>query len=678
MSPHIDITKKDPRYESLKSNAAIRLLSIKPGYPSETLECGLIVINNLDDAPPYEALSYVWGDEDFAEPIVCNGIATTVTANLGKALKHLRPLASWNYANTWDKNHRLHSSRNTWKGFATHRFEKYHAASPTESLIWIDALCINQDDLQERATQVKLMGRIYGRAEFVNIWLGEEGTQPVPQAPMAKKLLASKLTPRHYVGVYGNMPIVISFNAQALRNVDGARNPWINLTSADNADFRNQSFGFPPPSAPEWDIVRQFFAHPWFQRVWVVQEVVLARRYVALIGNWEIEWSALGQAAAWFQSNGYELPLRSEFRPSDEKDMLPVTNAASVWQMCEARHDGISLLDLLRELRDRSATKPADKLYATFGLAKEVQMSAEGKLNSLLEPDYTRPFMEVYRDASRYLIDEHKTLDVLSHAGSTGVSDDPKWPSWVPNWFEGKASTEFVSGHTKDLFRADAGEPLTTSDPLDKNMLTLTGIELDTVQSYGDRLASYGIGFRTYQEEREFVMAAWNIYSAQTAQQASPYSSKAEILRAFTMTLTAGLSNRSIPADQDPRYPNDAARWFSEHLKNRVPTTSWKQSLAWAALPKADPGRFHEAFVRACLDRRFFVTQGGYVGVGPKTIKDGDCIVVLFGGKVPYVLRRSGRRFRFIGDVYIPGLMEGQAVERWKETKTGAETFEIV
>ena len=667
----------DPHYEPLTRNTAIRLLSIKPGYQSETLECGLIVISDLDDAPPYEALSYVWGSETFAEPIICNGIPTTVTANLGKALKHLRPLASWNYANTWDKNHKLHSSRNIWKGFATHRFEKYYAASPAESLIWIDALCINQGDLQERATQVKLMGRIYERAESVNIWLGEEGTRPVFQAPKTKNPLADTLTPRHYVGVYGNMPIVLSFIAQALRNVDGAKNPLTSLTSADNADFRNQSFGFPPPSAPEWNIVREFFAHPWFQRVWVVQEVVLARRNVALIGNWEIEWSALGRAAAWFQSKGYELPLRSEFRPSDEKDMLPVTHAASVWQMCEARHDGIPMLDLLRELRDRLATQRVDKLYATFGLAKECRMSAEGQLSSLLEPDYTRPFEEVYRDASRYLISEHKSLDVLSHAGSTDVSDDPKWPSWVPNWFEGKASTEFAS--TKDLYYADAGEPLTMDEPLDDNVLALTGIEVDTVQSYGDRLASYGIGFRTYQEEREFVMAAWNIHSAQeSAQQASPYSSKAEILHAFTMTLTAGLSNRSIPADQDPRYPNDAARWFSEHLKNRIPTSSWKQSLAWAVLPKADPGRFHEAFARACLDRRFFVTQGGYMGIGPKTVKGGDRIVVLFGGKVPYILRPSGRRFKFVGDAYIPGLMDGQAVERWKEAKTTTTRFEIV
>ena len=666
-------------YEPL-GERAVRLLSIKPAYPSETLECGLVVIKSLDDAPPYEALSYVWGSEPATESIVCNGVTVNITANLYEALKHLRPLVSWNYANTWDESHKLHSSRNAWKDIAKHRFEKYHAASPTSALIWIDALCINQDDLHERANQVKLMGNIYGRAETVNIWLGEESSQWMPGSPPKgwTTKLSQKMAPKHHIGTYGSMLVVLSFIAQAVRNIKGAKNPLVDLKPADDSDFRNRALGFPPPTAPEWDIVRKFFAHPWFQRVWVVQEVVLAQRAVALIGNWEIEWSALGQVARWFQRKGYELPLRSEFRPTDEKDMLPVTNAASVWRICEARDSGIPLLDLLKTSRDRLATQPADKLYATYGLAKELQAIGSGQLNALLEPDYTRPVVEVYRDAAVYLIIEYGNLDVLSHAGGTDVSNSLIWPSWVPNWSEVKASTEYATEDLGNISRADANEPLTMGIPQNNNTLVMDGIEVDLVQSYGDRLTSHGIGFQTYQEERDFVVAAWNMYSAQSARQDSPYRSKSEVLHSFTLSLTAGLSNLSQPADQDPTYKHDAARWFSDNLKNRIPSSSWMQRLAWPVLAKADPGRFHEAFVRACLERRFFITQSGYMGVGPEAMRDGDCVVILFGGKVPYILRRAGSRWRFVGDAYVPVLMEGQAVNRWKATKSKATTFEIV
>ena len=73
---------------------------------------------------------------------------------------------------------------------------------------------------------------------------------------------------------------------------------------------------------------------------------------------------------------------------------------------------------------------------------------------------------------------------------------------------------EYVSKSNGTIYWADADEPLTMGVSLLENGLVLKGIAIDMIQSYGDRLISYGLGYQTYQEERDFVMAAWNISCA--------------------------------------------------------------------------------------------------------------------------------------------------------------------
>lgn len=61
--------------------------------------------------------------------------------------------------------------------------------------------------------------------------------------------------------------------------------------------------------------------------------------------------------------------------------------------------------------------------------------------------------------------------------------------------------------------------------------------------------------------------------------------------------------------------------------------------------------------------RKTFRTQKGYVGLGPAGLMNGDVVVVFYGGSVPYVLRREGRAFRFVGEAYCEGVMDGEALD---------------
>lgn len=110
-------------YQPLPAGS-IRLLSIVPGFASEAINCSLVVVADVEQAPTFDAISYVWGTELSEEPIMCNGQRMTVTKNLIEAMRYLRPLPRWDSVITWPENHPLHSSRNVWREFASNRQEE--------------------------------------------------------------------------------------------------------------------------------------------------------------------------------------------------------------------------------------------------------------------------------------------------------------------------------------------------------------------------------------------------------------------------------------------------------------------------------------------------------------------------------------------------------------------------
>lgn len=178
--------------------------------------------------------------------------------------------------------------------------------------VWIDAICINQNYMAERANQVKLMRKVYHTASTVKIWLRKEqkleasfsavtreADESTPH-PITHTLLVRdrihpylplvpqprRLAPRHHIETYSSMPIVLLFLAQALRNMEAKPNSLVSLQPLEDSGHRNLVYGLPPPSAREWKTFREFLSNPWFQRIWIVQEAVLARKAIVVIGNW--------------------------------------------------------------------------------------------------------------------------------------------------------------------------------------------------------------------------------------------------------------------------------------------------------------------------------------------------------------------------------------------------------
>ncbi|KAK0648983.1 heterokaryon incompatibility protein-domain-containing protein, partial [Cercophora newfieldiana] len=128
---------KTPYTPLSTKGSEIRVLTLlpSPGEPDRPIQCRLRVVS-LNNNPEYEALSYVWGNTAERKPIEVDGCEMQVTTNLEAALRRLR--------------------------HATH--ERY---------LWVDALCIDQDNVEEKETQIPLMEKIYTLAAPALIWLGE-------------------------------------------------------------------------------------------------------------------------------------------------------------------------------------------------------------------------------------------------------------------------------------------------------------------------------------------------------------------------------------------------------------------------------------------------------------------------------------------------------------------------
>jgi hypothetical protein len=167
----------------------------------------------------YEALSYVWGG-DLTDPVYCDNREILVTPNLISALSILR--------------------------------ETMVAYPSFHRTLWVDSICINQNDIVERGHQVRLMKDIYSHAIRVIVWLG--GSQEI--------------------------------EADLMRINHGH-------LSQHSIDLRLEHTYF-----EVWTrLVARLFNQPWFHRVWVIQEVVFAAEAIVLGGNYSIKWKQLVDAA---------------------------------------------------------------------------------------------------------------------------------------------------------------------------------------------------------------------------------------------------------------------------------------------------------------------------------------------------------------------------------------------
>jgi len=585
-------------YEHLEtSKPVVRILRIEPGRKIGPLSCTLDHIDLSTNPPPYEAVSYVWGRGVRDTPIICNGKILKITKSLHSALRRIRL---------------RNSSR----------------------CVWADAICINQDDNEERGYQVGQMLNIYQKASQTLVWLGDD--------PQMDAISAFSL-------------ICVLVNTHKL----GSGNANFNVAGKDVEPNGKELL-----SMSSWmqlfNSLAKMYMLPWFWRLWVVQEIVVARSATIMWGEAQICWRWIGLASEWLRTNEHHL-LRYF-------GISGIYNAY-LMEYLSRREDTsqFSILRLLGLTRQFEATDPRDRIFALLGIP-----SADSSPNNeshLLQPDYRMAIHDLYQKFARLILNRDKSLRILS-AVQHGSHISESLPSWVPCWnsvyCHGLAPSEPGPNH-----RAADGQPIEEIETDNVNHLVLRGIPFDAIARCTAIISPWS--FELHQRSSINVFAFtktietfWGDCSDETRG------------RSLCWTLTAGKDWYGMLVNNEESHWADFAAYWSEFNVPKISDIRERLEFLrkFAKEANGDYDRFLEATSNACVGRRLFVTENGMLGLGPGALKVGDRCCVLFGGIVPFVVRQQNDgMYTLVGECYMQHAMQGEVVQKWREGVIDTEEF---
>ncbi|KAJ4176083.1 hypothetical protein NW755_014618 [Fusarium falciforme] len=298
-------------YEPLSQHIdCTRLVRIEPATTDDDpIICSLFEVE-FREKPKFYALSYMWGDGPAQCNITLNGVTFSVRQNLGDALRYLRT----------------------------------HAA---DTSYWIDAICINQDDIPERNRQVRMMHHIYFRAETVVVWLGKRYAEYEASLPDLHGLGHCKPS-----------------NGQ--QQLD---------SSADGLQSDLSAVKEPNEDAQQRKLAKDLYNNGYWNRLWIIQEIGRAHNIKVCFGNYAVEWDPFIHFIT-MHNIGSHGPVRLN-------------------RQRQGKYTGSSsLLQLLQDHREALCQDNKDKVYGLIGLASD----AGGFVI-----DYQKSTFEIWTDVMEFM-----------------------------------------------------------------------------------------------------------------------------------------------------------------------------------------------------------------------------------------------------------------------------------
>lgn len=582
---------------------------------------GTLKTHSLDDELSYVALSYTWGEETPTTTIQVDDRTVTVRANLGTALQYLR-----------------------------------QPDQPTT--LWIDAICIDQSDEGEKSAQVRKMRDIYTKATKVLAWLGppeDDGDMVMEWLENAgKEAIEAGILDFHNTDVAGWFE---HDEGERVRRIKVYLNNFVADKDLENfylalIAFSNRSF---------------------WTRVWVLQEISLARDVIIMCGSKRVTYPTFAAALSFKTINRWMTIFR--FALSDWNDPVKghihrhltgkvpsiAPSALIGIQQGYQRETGVS--ESLQDLLERTcidaditlfqATDARDKIYGLLGLASDSDRLG-------IVPDYSKSVVEVYANVARALIADGKTT-ILSWCQQSQTRIE-RLPSWVPDFsslirqpcgeFEQIGTTSFCASGNRII----SPSPILRS--ADKNLLSLLGTRIGTVAELGTAWEPEWDTRFNREAARQLLIEVEN------------FCNRSALLLPVPERLVD--AKMRIPcADQ---ADNDTGRSRAVgSIREKYEFVRWPQENSSATIVPNQSS--YEVAMDNQHNRKPFLSAGGHVGLAPKCAQPGDLVVILFGFTVPYILRDLlNGEFQLIGEAYVYGIMDGELIT---EDKSSDEVFHL-
>ncbi|CAO2649165.1 Nn.00g101140.m01.CDS01 [Neocucurbitaria sp. VM-36] len=584
----------------LRCRSDIRLMRILAN-DGNNIACELRVVN-LESNPLYTALSYTWGPSTGAEErmgvssspthtICCNDRKILVTKNLYDFLR---------------VRNNFHASRD----------------------MWIDMICINQEDQEERTSQVSMMAEIYRSAETVIVWLGDEDEDTWRSFTLVRVL--SKLCNDCLRQITPD-----KLNSEATLGILG---PYCQI-----------SF---------WRSVARLFQRKYFTRVWIIQEIILARKIIVLCGRHSVDWEDLASVSRFLTLTAWTrwTCVREGFSAHDPDQVHhAIPNILTHIKRIRTGGEINVMLDCLITSRRFLSSDPRDKVYALLGLVEDY-IKGKHRFNPMYGE---RSVSETYTLAAIQVLEDSDDLLVLAYAEGDKFQTIVQY-SWVPDWSCPRVLGLGVVGYKRYSAAGNLPRSLTINEKA--LSLKVRGLRLDDIVLAGE-------------SKHEFLKGTpcpswWSILRAlppvyHTGQ------TRMEVFWRTLITDTAGIDRQHpAPSNYGPAFIS----WITSKSA-AFPGPAGQHAISDDLLSLYDGGvrdteepvssSEYETVFSHAQHIKLFMTKALYLGVGSESLREQDSIWIIAGSRIPLILRDGGTGvFRLVGGAYLHGFMHGEALEQ--------------
>ncbi|KAF2160006.1 hypothetical protein M409DRAFT_29616 [Zasmidium cellare ATCC 36951] len=629
----------------------------------------------------FQALSYVWGGTDDQKPVLLYGRPILVGKNLHSALRHVR-------------------SRDM--------------LQPT--IVWADAICINQMDLVERSRQVILMRALYTNAKRIILWQGE-GTEVIEGAMALINsfvdswiCLGDKFVQCLLAQSDADNPDDLEAFAVAVASILAEEpscirrfcQPFI-LPESVIALVNNSALGQQPFTAFAVAIAFILDENPFWSRLWILQETVIAMRRSSgflQIGSHKIHLGKMLCAVLLY----YVVQTRLRVRGRSADPGLDTTGPLLVQRFGLAGFPGLLQEDassltrpllqaLLTTNRELKATDPKDRVYGFLGVLPDLG----------LEPDYTKSVSTIYQEATMAVIQKQQSLDIFINICLPDATC-ADLPSWASTW-----STHGGVMHATRVAAWDADSWITpddnrNADPADHGDPEICynacpGVEFaaqqvgTTLHVLGFRLCragdvqGFGPSLSIPEDSVPSSVTGWARKSESLGENFDPYRSDmldyylhwrdrstdhVTFEKKFINLLFLDRTNRERQGTQSD--------WDIVHERSTLGNIEQPDTIICKALTP---------FPRTLLTHRVAMLENKVLCLLPNEAQAGDEVFLLAGCYVPFLLRPSrtgcGTLYSLVGPAYVDGVMDGEPLAeapRWVSTgnpdATGVEWSKVV
>ena len=523
--------------------------------------------------------------------------------------------------------------------------------------LWTDALCINQsttgEAITEREKQVQMMDKIYSRAELVYVDLGEDP----PEIDLILQLLQK-------------FDVVL---AELRPGMDKTRKIF-------------KSHILPSVEDPTWPHVVQFMRRPWFSRVWVMQEFILAKNVQVLVGSRRLDnkflyWLML--ASLYFMSRIDGIPsdfttnlefykshtrLSSQLGPGS-RNLVLLLESRRLQQNGDVGDRDFS--SLLSRSKTYEATDKRDRAYALLGLTEDLD-------SSKFTVNYKETVDEVGRRVSRYLLVESDMREWVGRGAlycSVGVHGTG--PSWAYD-LAGLVQSDVLLAQVTERGSSDVFQACLGHGKLDAFVsgprLTVTGFVLGSISELTKPLLLADVVHGTFGRD----MVNWILEAVRLAAHIQKHSSQCIDMPAFWTTAFAECYVKSWgKVERTDTYPefdqqiedfNASINLLQKHLGDvgKVEDLENQPDFLLPLLTKFGP--VMSMIGSTALGRRLAYTSNGMMALVVGEAQAGDMLSIFHNTPLPFVLRKEQENFRLVGTCYIHDMMDGEVFEsgKWK------------